>query len=100
MPLVIISGPDPGQMLEGKMFAFDGEALANEVEYDMAFVGDDVVQQCQVLMKSMEQLEREVVAMPMAVLWFDIGVILTAIIISEQLCLDQEFALELLEILH
>ena len=44
MPLAIISGPDPGQMLEGKMFAFDGEAIANEVEYGMAFVGDDVVQ--------------------------------------------------------
>ena len=74
MPLVIISGPDPGQMLEGKMFAFDGEAIANEVEYGMAFVGDDVVRQCQVLMKSMEveQLEREVVTMPMAVLRFDI----------------------------
>eukprot|EP00956_Cyclotella_meneghiniana_P002651 scaffold3142_cov56-Cyclotella_meneghiniana.AAC.1 len=74
MPLAIISGPDPGQMLEGKMFAFDGEAIANEVEYGMAFVGDDVVRQCQVLMKSMEveQLEREVVTMPMAVLRFDI----------------------------
>ena len=44
----------------------------------MAFLGDDAVGQCQVLMKSMEQLEREVVTMPLAVLRFDIGVILMA----------------------
>eukprot|EP00956_Cyclotella_meneghiniana_P002653 scaffold3143_cov50-Cyclotella_meneghiniana.AAC.1 len=75
MPLAIISGPDPGQILEGRMFAVDGEALANEVEYGMAFVGDDVVRQCQVLMKKsmeVEQFEREVVTMPMSVLRFDI----------------------------
>ena len=43
----------------------------------MAFLGHDAVGQCQV-MKSMEQLEREVVTMPMEVLRFDIGVILMA----------------------